>query len=251
MNAVKSICSWIIFSSIISLGSLAHADVVTYTLENVILDDNNAQMFGEFSWTYDVGDFENGVGQFSYLDIPFTAHNHTDLNTTIDIGSSIEITLEGSVHDDGVDITLVLLQALTPDSGSEIDLSESHFDIGGNGFHAGLFLSGSIQSSNLSSVGEQPNSAMPTSNLTTFPNPFNPRTTLAFELAHESMVQLDIIDMRGRSIRVLIQRVHSSGHHSVSWNGTDDNGQSVPSGHYFARMKAGEEIISQPMMLVR
>ncbi len=49
---------------------VAHAEIVTYTLENVILEEASSQMFGTFSWTYDVGDFENGVGEFSYLDIP-------------------------------------------------------------------------------------------------------------------------------------------------------------------------------------
>ena len=59
---------------------------------------------------------------------------------------SIEITLEGSVHDDGVDITLFLSQPLTPTTSSLIDLAEteSKYEIGGNGFHDGFFLSGSI-----------------------------------------------------------------------------------------------------------
>lgn len=251
MSALKTTFPWIIISLIIMVASHAHADVVTYSLDNVILDDNNAQMFGEFTWTYDVGDFENGDGQFTYLDIPYTAHNHTDLNTTIDVGSSIEITLEGSVHDDGVDITLVLLQPLTATSGSLIDLGESHFEIGGNGFHTGIFLSGNILLSNLSGVEEQPISPMPTNTITNYPNPFNPRTNLVFELDHQSIVRLEIFDMRGRSIRTLTQSVHSPGIHSVIWDGTDRHGQSVPSGRYFARMQAGAEIVTQPMMLVR
>ena len=74
----------------------------------------------------------------------FTLHNHTDLDAVFDIENSIEITLEGSVHDDGVDIALFLSQPLTPATSSSIDRVRSKYEIGGNGFHDGLFLSGSI-----------------------------------------------------------------------------------------------------------
>jgi hypothetical protein len=141
-----------LFALVMLAASNAHAAVAHYTLNDVILDDNNAQMTGTFSWTFDVGDFENGVGQFTFLDIPYTSHDHTDLDAVFDIGSSIEITLAGSVHDDGVDITLFLLQPLTPTTTSSIDLVRSKYEIGGNGFHDGLFLSGSISPTTLTPV---------------------------------------------------------------------------------------------------
>ena len=137
--------SWL--AAVMSVGS-AQAARVDYTLDNIILDDDT-QMFGTFSWTFN-GDFENGIGQFISLDIPHTLHDETDLNATIAVLESIEITLPGSTHDDGVDITLVLLQPLTPTTSSLINLvatenlNESKYEIGGNGFHTGLFLSGSI-----------------------------------------------------------------------------------------------------------
>ncbi len=120
-----------------------NADEVSYTLENVILDDHT-QMTGTFTWTFEIGDFENGEGQFIFLDIPHTSHDHTDLNATIDVAQSIEITLPNSTHDDGVDITLFLLEALTPTTSSSINLVRSKYEIGGNGFHDGIFLSGLI-----------------------------------------------------------------------------------------------------------
>ena len=143
VNTAKNICFWMICGLIFVAAFNAHAATVNYTLENVILDDNT-QMTGTFSWTFDIGDFENGVGQFTFLEVPHTSHDHTDLNATIDVGQSIEITLPGSTHDDGIDITLVLLQALTPTTSSSINLILSKYEIGGNGFHDGLFLSGLI-----------------------------------------------------------------------------------------------------------
>lgn len=127
----------------LTVASGVHAETVSYRLENVILSDGT-QMTGTFLWTFDAGDFENGAGHFVVLDVPHTVHDQDDLNATIEVTQSIEITLPGSVHDDGVDITLVLAQALTPTTGSPIDLAESKYEIGGNGFHDGPFLSGTI-----------------------------------------------------------------------------------------------------------
>jgi len=119
------------------------AEMVYYTLDHVILQDG-AQMTGIFSWMYTAGDFENGTGQFVSLDIPRTTHNQDDLRATFDIGSSIEITLTNNVDSDGVDISLFLTNALTATAGSPLDLARSKYDIGGDGFYAGFFLSGSI-----------------------------------------------------------------------------------------------------------
>lgn len=143
MSAAKNMCIRIICSFILMAAFNAHAETVSYLLDNIILDDNT-QMTGTFTWTYNAGDFENGVGQFISLEIPRTSHDHTDLNISIDIGKTIEFTLIGDFHDDGVDISLVLLQALTPATSSPLDLAQSKYDIGGNGFHTGLFLSGRI-----------------------------------------------------------------------------------------------------------
>ncbi len=143
MSAAKNICFWMICGFIFIAAFNAHAATVSYTLENIILDDNT-QMTGRFSWIFDIGDFENGVGQFTSLEIPYTSHNQDDLDATFDVGRSIEITLDANIHDDGVDISLILLQPLTPTTSSSINLVESKYSIGGNGFHDGLFLSGRI-----------------------------------------------------------------------------------------------------------
>ena len=143
MCTVKNIRFWMTFSLIFLAAFNTHADSVTYTLENVILDDST-QMTGTFLWTYETGNFENGAGQFISLDIPYTEHDHTDLDANIDVTQSIEITLSTNTHDDGVDITLVLIQPLTPTTSALINLETSKYEIGGNGFHDGLFLSGRI-----------------------------------------------------------------------------------------------------------
>lgn len=144
MGSIRGIGFGLAIGLLAMAASPLQAAVARYTLENVVLDDQSAGMTGTFAWTYDVGDFQNGVGQFTVLEVPFTLHDETDLDAVFDVGNSIEITLPGSVHDDGVDITLFLAEPLTPTSGAAIDLDRSAYEIGGNGFHTGAFVSGSI-----------------------------------------------------------------------------------------------------------
>lgn len=257
MNNARSIGAWMMFGLVIVASSGLHAEVVNYTLENVILDDGNAQMFGDFTWTYDVGDFENGVGQFTFLDIPFTAHDHTDLDWAFDIGNSIEITLAGSVHDDGVDITLFLTQPLTPTTGTTIDLDQSRYEIGGNGFHTGLFVSGSVVPAGPTGVEDPSTSpgtavAVPAIVLTAHPNPFNPRTTLSYDLPRSSDVSIAIHDLAGRVVRTLVANEHhAAGHFEIDWNGRSDGGRFVPSAVYVVRMQAGDEAVSGKLSLLK
>jgi hypothetical protein len=71
------------------------------------------------------------------------------------------------------------------------------------------------------------------------PNPFNPQTTVAFELSTAARVVIRIYDVRGALVRSLVDNEMSSGTHSAVWNGVDDAGRSATSGIYFVRMVAG------------
>jgi hypothetical protein len=71
------------------------------------------------------------------------------------------------------------------------------------------------------------------------PNPFNPRTTLAFELPAPAWVRMAIYDVRGRLVRVLVDESLTSGSHVATWDGRDRRGGDVASGTYFARIDAG------------
>jgi len=69
-----------------------------------------------------------------------------------------------------------------------------------------------------------------------FPNPFNPETTISFSLKTAGHVRLEIFNVRGQKVKVLVNDFKEIGSHSVVWNGTDDIGQSVGSGMYFYLM---------------
>ena len=83
------------------------------------------------------------------------------------------------------------------------------------------------------------------------PNPFNPSTTIRFQLAQRGEVSLQIFDQAGRLVRHLVQESMDAGPHAVQWNGRDDSGQSVASGVYQYRLRAGNEVISRRMVLLK
>lgn len=68
------------------------------------------------------------------------------------------------------------------------------------------------------------------------PNPFNPRTTIDYELAAASTIRLAIYDVRGMLVRQLAAGAWSAGRYQATWNGMDDAGQAAPSGTYFCRL---------------
>lgn len=73
-----------------------------------------------------------------------------------------------------------------------------------------------------------------------FPNPFNPETTIKYQLPEDCMVSLKIFDVLGREVRKLVHENQQAGYYSVIWNGLDNSNQRVPSGLYFIQMAAGD-----------
>jgi hypothetical protein len=76
--------------------------------------------------------------------------------------------------------------------------------------------------------------------LSNYPNPFNPRTTIRFELPYEQEVQVTVYDLLGRQVRMLYHSHATAGQHSVLWDGTNEEGVPVAAGVYFYRLDAWE-----------
>jgi len=71
-----------------------------------------------------------------------------------------------------------------------------------------------------------------------YPNPFNPTTTLKYDIPENSHIKLTVFDLSGRVVTELMnQSIMAGTHHSI-WNGKDKNGRSVSSGVYLIQMKA-------------
>lgn len=84
-----------------------------------------------------------------------------------------------------------------------------------------------------------------------YPNPFNPITTISYEIPVDSMVRIDIFDICGRNIKTLAHSFNFSGTHSISWDGTNGNGQPVASGIYICKIKAGDFFQTNKMTLIK
>ena len=84
-----------------------------------------------------------------------------------------------------------------------------------------------------------------------YPNPFNPETTLSYNLREAGAVTLDIFNIKGQKVKTLINENQSSGNHTVVWNGKDDNNRSVASGVYFYKMRSGTYSSTKKMILMK
>ncbi len=69
-----------------------------------------------------------------------------------------------------------------------------------------------------------------------YPNPFNPMTTVNFDLPRGGEVEIRLYSVRGELINVLAGEHYVAGSHKVVWQGNDRSGRSVPSGSYFAKL---------------
>jgi len=96
------------------------------------------------------------------------------------------------------------------------------------------------------SVEEAPHLPITASLKQNYPNPFNPSTTIEFELNARSLVRMQIVDLLGRTIAVLVDGVKESGGHSVTWNAVG-----IASGVYFCRFENLGQAQTRKVVLIR
>jgi hypothetical protein len=88
--------------------------------------------------------------------------------------------------------------------------------------------------------------------LPSHPNPFNPLTTIHYELLRPSQVQLAIYDLSGRLVRTLVNgTTKAAGTHHTVWNGKDGSGRSVASGVYLVALRDGVSTATQKLTLLK
>jgi hypothetical protein len=87
--------------------------------------------------------------------------------------------------------------------------------------------------------------------ITNYPNPFNPSTTIAFSLPEEGIVRLSVFNIRGQRVRELIDGSMQRGFHKVVWDGKDKSNRSVSSGLYFVRIETGKTSNVRKIMMLK
>ena len=84
-----------------------------------------------------------------------------------------------------------------------------------------------------------------------FPNPFNPVTTLRYDLPEDAIVNIIIYDMMGRVVKTLVNGEQTVGYKSLQWNAIDDAGKPVSAGVFLYRIHAGEFKQTKKMVLLK
>jgi hypothetical protein len=84
-----------------------------------------------------------------------------------------------------------------------------------------------------------------------FPNPFNPSTTIRYQLEKTAHVRLAVYDVAGRMVNLLVDGEESAGQHAVRWNVEGGRSGQPASGLYFARLNVGGEVAVMKMILTK
>jgi PKD repeat protein len=84
-----------------------------------------------------------------------------------------------------------------------------------------------------------------------YPNPFNPSTHVDFSLPESSPVEAAIFNALGQKVRTLLDTPLNAGWHSLTWDGTSDAAQTMPSGLYFFQIRAGKNTVIRKIQLLK
>ena len=84
-----------------------------------------------------------------------------------------------------------------------------------------------------------------------YPNPFSTSTQIPFELKNPGMVYITVYDLLGNNICLLTAEKYLRGKYTVSWNGTDSNGNIVPGGIYFYQIKTRDYLLTKKMNFIK
>ncbi len=127
------------------------------------------------------------------------------------------------------------------------DLSLGRFPDGGSDWR--LFTSPTPGRQN--EVPDNP-AGSTTLQMTAYPNPFNTNSTFGFDLPAQLRVELSIFDVAGKQVRQLVDGdLFAAGPGEAIWDGRDLAGRALPSGVYFAGLRAGEYRASRALVLLR
>ena len=87
--------------------------------------------------------------------------------------------------------------------------------------------------------------------MSSYPNPFNPQTTISYELYSDSNIELAIFNLLGQKVATLVDEFAEAGNYSSVWNGQDALGREAASGVYVLKLTTENEVISNKITLLR
>ncbi|MCC7263360.1 MAG: T9SS type A sorting domain-containing protein [Candidatus Latescibacteria bacterium] len=84
-----------------------------------------------------------------------------------------------------------------------------------------------------------------------YPNPFNPTTTIRFSLPQPGEAELCVYNLLGQRVATLVQGLQEAGPQVLQWNGRDEAGRELASGVYLYRLRAGGQVQTRRLLLLR
>jgi hypothetical protein len=84
-----------------------------------------------------------------------------------------------------------------------------------------------------------------------YPNPFNSSTGISFTLPEQGEVQLCVYNLAGQKVATLAQGLRKAGMYTVRWDGRDDTGKELASGVFLYQMRAGKQVNTRKLLLLR
>ncbi len=84
-----------------------------------------------------------------------------------------------------------------------------------------------------------------------YPNPFNPETTIRYDVPQAAQVRMSIYNLLGQRVRMLMNDRVPAGYRTIIWNGRDDYGRAMPSGIYLLRMESDKFSATRKMVLLK
>jgi len=143
----------------------------------------------------------------------------------------------------------VLLETITETNYDDLDLIGESYEY----YITAVYTYGNSAASNLVEIAELDAEDLlaQSAELSNYPNPFNPQTTIFFTLNQEMPASLTIFNLKGQVVRKYQLNEANLGKNEIVWDGTDAEQNPVASGLYLYRLEAGEQIISKRMMLLK
>ncbi|NQV16156.1 T9SS type A sorting domain-containing protein [bacterium] len=174
--------------------------------------------------------------QYAYTTIDYghEEDGHLDTIRIVDVSDPLNMSMAGSF-------------AIEPFDVHDIAVQNTHFYVAAG--DSGIYI---IQNDLMVGIDET-NLSLPDyfSLAQNFPNPFNPTTTISYELPEASNVELLIFDITGRRVASIVNGEKPAGYHNAIWNGNDDSGNQVSTGVYFCRLEAGNFSQTIKMVILR
>ena len=87
--------------------------------------------------------------------------------------------------------------------------------------------------------------------LNVYPNPFNPKTTVMYNIPSTGIVNIRVYDVRGILVQVLLNETNSSGQHAITWDTGESDGLPIASGIYFIRIETGGQVMTRKIVLLK